>query len=110
MAESKLPKFGAHVQRDNHVSRMTTTHPSGPVTARPGVIPVNSPRQVLFASLVGTTIEFFDFYIYGTAAVLVFPALFFPASDRAAATLASDRKSTRLNSSHSDRSRMPSSA
>src|SRR5262245_51153624 len=36
-----------------------------------------SPRRVLLASLVGTTIEFFDFYIYGTAAVLVFPALFF---------------------------------
>jgi metabolite-proton symporter len=34
--------------------------------------------RVLFASLIGTTIEFFDFYIYGTAAVLVFPALFFP--------------------------------
>jgi metabolite-proton symporter len=49
----------------------------------------NTPRQVLFASLVGTTIEFFDFYIYGTAAVLVFPALFFPASDPATATLAS---------------------
>src|SRR5687768_830853 len=49
----------------------------------------NSPRQVLFASLVGTTIEFFDFYIYGTAAVLVFPRLFFPASDPAAARLAS---------------------
>jgi metabolite-proton symporter len=49
----------------------------------------NSPAQVLFASLVGTTIEFFDFYIYGTAAVLVFPALFFPASDPSAATLAS---------------------
>jgi metabolite-proton symporter len=50
---------------------------------------VNTPAQVLFASLVGTTIEFFDFYIYGTAAVLVFPVLFFPASDRATATLAS---------------------
>jgi metabolite-proton symporter len=50
---------------------------------------VNSPRQVLFASLVGTAIEFFDFYIYATAAVLVFPRLFFPATDPAAATLAS---------------------
>jgi metabolite-proton symporter len=51
--------------------------------------PVNTPRQVLFASLIGTTIEFFDFYIYATAAVLVFPALFFPKSDPASATLAS---------------------
>ena len=49
----------------------------------------NTPRQVLFASLVGTTVEFFDFYIYATAAVLVFPRLFFPASDPAAGTLAS---------------------
>src|SRR6186997_2154725 len=50
---------------------------------------VNTPGQVLFASLIGTTIEFFDFYIYATAAVLVFPKLFFPASDPATATLAS---------------------
>ena len=55
--------------------------------AQPG--PLNTPRQVLFASLVGTTVEFFDFYIYATAAVLVFPRLFFPPSDPAAATLAS---------------------
>jgi len=51
--------------------------------------PVNTPRQVLFASLVGTAIEFFDFYIYATAAVLVFPKLFFPNTDPATATLAS---------------------
>ena len=50
---------------------------------------INSPRQVLFASLIGTAIEFFDFYIYATAAVLVFPRVFFPASDPASATLAS---------------------
>jgi metabolite-proton symporter len=50
---------------------------------------INSPGQVLFASLIGTTIEFFDFYIYATAAVLVFPRLFFPASDPVSATLAS---------------------
>ncbi len=51
--------------------------------------PVNSPRQILLASLMGTAIEFFDFYIYATASVLVFPALFFPASNPATATLAS---------------------
>ena len=50
---------------------------------------VNRPGQVLFASLIGTTIEFFDFYIYATAAVIVFPRLFFPASDPSSAVLAS---------------------
>jgi metabolite-proton symporter len=49
----------------------------------------NSLRRVLFASLVGTTIEFFDFYIYATAAVLVFPKLFFPAGDPLSARLQS---------------------
>ncbi|MEI6556112.1 MAG: MFS transporter [Paludibacter sp.] len=43
--------------------------------------PVNSLKQVLFGSLIGTTIEFFDFYIYANAAVLVFPELFFPSSN-----------------------------
>jgi len=49
----------------------------------------NSPGRVLAASLVGTTIEFFDFYIYATAAVLVFPKLFFPESSENAAMLQS---------------------
>jgi len=51
--------------------------------------PQNSKWRVLSASLAGTTIEFFDFYIYATAAVLVFPKLFFPASDPTSATLQS---------------------
>jgi MFS family permease len=46
-------------------------------------------RRILLASLIGTTIEFFDFYIYATAAVLVFPRLFFPAADPASSTLQS---------------------
>src|SRR5450432_4168165 len=46
-------------------------------------------RRILFASLIGTTIEFFDFYIYATAAVLVFPRLFFPKGDPTTATLES---------------------
>lgn len=49
----------------------------------------NPATRILAASLIGTTIEFFDFYIYATAAVLVFPTLFFPAGDPVAATLAS---------------------
>jgi MFS family permease len=39
---------------------------------------VNSRGRVIVASLIGTTVEFYDFYVYATAAVLVFPALFFP--------------------------------
>jgi metabolite-proton symporter len=50
-------------------------------------VAVNRPGQVLFASLIGTAIEFFDFYIYANAAVLVFPRLFFPPTDPASATL-----------------------
>lgn len=57
-------------------------------TAAPAVA-TNSKARVLFASLVGTTIEFFDFYIYATAAVLIFPHLFFPASSGSAAVLQS---------------------
>ena len=49
----------------------------------------NPATRILLASLIGTTIEFFDFYIYATAAVLVFPKLFFPADDPVAATFAS---------------------
>src|ERR1700744_1485012 len=48
-----------------------------------------SSARILVASLIGTTIEFFDFYIYATAAVLVFPKLFFPSADPASATLES---------------------
>src|ERR1700744_686296 len=51
--------------------------------------PANSARRVLFASLIGTTIEFFDFYIYATAAGLGFPKLFFPSADPTSATLES---------------------
>lgn len=50
---------------------------------------INTPSQVLFASLVGTAVEFFDFYIYATAAVLVFPKMFFPSTDPATSVLAS---------------------
>ncbi len=51
--------------------------------------PANPRSRVILASLIGTTIEFYDFYVYATAAVLVFPHLFFPAGDDTAALLAS---------------------
>ncbi|WP_420178853.1 MFS transporter [Paenarthrobacter sp. TA1.8] len=47
----------------------------------------SSPRKVAFASLIGTTIEWYDFFIYSTAAVLVFHHLFFPGFDPTTGTL-----------------------
>jgi len=49
-------------------------------TAAPAA-PANSRSRVIIASLVGTSIEFYDFYAYATAAVLVFPTLFFANDD-----------------------------
>ena len=51
--------------------------------------PANPRSRVITASLVGTTIEFYDFYAYATAAVLVFPILFFPSDNETASLLAS---------------------
>lgn len=51
--------------------------------------PANPRSRVILASLVGTTIEFYDFYVYATAAVLVFPHLFFPPGNETTALLAS---------------------
>jgi MHS family shikimate/dehydroshikimate transporter-like MFS transporter len=48
----------------------------------------SSVRTVALASLVGTTVEWYDYFIYGTAAALVFPALFFPGFSELAGTLA----------------------
>lgn len=45
-------------------------------------------RRVAIASCAGTTIEFYDFFIYGTAAALVFPKVFFPALGSTAGTVA----------------------
>jgi metabolite-proton symporter len=64
--------------------------PAASLGAVPGALPGRwAVRRILFASMIGTTIEFFDFYIYATAAVLVFPILFFPKQDPATATLQS---------------------
>ena len=52
--------------------------------ARP---PAASVRTVLVASLVGTTVEWYDFFLYATAAGLVFPTLFFPVGNDVAASL-----------------------
>ena len=60
---------------------MTSTPDDAPDSA--------SNRRVLSASLVGTAVEFYDFYIYATAAALVFPDLFFPKSSDSAQLLQS---------------------
>src|SRR5258706_11863265 len=44
---------------------------------------------VLFSSTVGTAIEWYDFFLYGTMATLVFPKIFFPGSDPVVGTLLS---------------------
>lgn len=58
--------------------------------AAPASDPAETPRsRILIASMVGTTIEFYDFYVYATAAVAVFPYLFFPKGNGTTALLAS---------------------
>ena len=56
-------------------------------------LPSPAPRspivRVVGASLVGTTVEWYDFFLYGAAAALVFPELFFPNSDPLTGTLLS---------------------
>ncbi|MDN6323915.1 MULTISPECIES: MFS transporter [unclassified Corynebacterium] len=54
-----------------------TEHPAPP-SARPNG---NKKSRVIFASTIGTTIEFYDFYAYATAAIIVFPHLFFPENE-----------------------------
>jgi MFS family permease len=63
---------------------MTATDTADPSTGTP-----DQARTVLVASLIGTTIEWYDFFLFSTAASLVFPQLFFPAGDETVGTLLS---------------------
>ncbi|CAM5305325.1 hypothetical protein SVIOM74S_00861 [Streptomyces violarus] len=51
--------------------------------------PPASLKRIVTASLIGTTIEWYDFFLYGSAAALVFNKLFFPDSDPLVGTLLS---------------------
>lgn len=53
----------------------------------------NPMKRVAFASFIGTAIEFYDFYIYGTAAALIFPHVFFPNMGPTMATISSSARS-----------------
>src|SRR4051812_24001234 len=48
---------------------------------------LSSPRRVIVASLIGTSLEWYDFFLYGSAAALVFGKLFFPQFDSLTGTL-----------------------
>ncbi|WP_312677739.1 MFS transporter [Microbacterium sp.] len=61
---------------------------SSPASTAP-TAPANPRSRVITASLIGTTIEFYDFYVYATAAVLVFPVLFFPTGNDTTSLLSS---------------------
>ena len=57
-------------------------------TTQGGSAPRESVRRVAIASMVGTSIEWYDFFIFGTASALVFGRLFFPTFSELAGTLA----------------------
>lgn len=65
----------------------TQTHAASPAGGPSGEEQKTSIVKVVFASLIGTAVEWYDFFLYGSAAALVFGTLFFPSSDPLTGTL-----------------------
>jgi MFS family permease len=68
---------------------MANASMTGALTSAIGAIPDAELRKAVIASTIGTTIEWYDFFLYSTAAGLVFGKLFFPQTDALTATLLS---------------------
>ncbi|MGF6413544.1 MFS transporter [Paraburkholderia sp. MM5482-R1] len=61
-----------------HTFSAATTHPANAADALPDQVDAKSLKRIVFASVMGNALEWYDFFLYSTAAALVFGSLFFP--------------------------------